>query len=150
MDDIAFILKSKFSADIETLYTDYNATRLVFRARLVNTTSTIDDLNSLKSLQNKILSSTAVRGIPGLRAVNYTKTTDLYEFKGAGYEAVEQYVLISDGSNFLEILAHPDVDPTRVVSSDIHDMLDNLGIEACRATLFKEIDTLFKEITDCP
>jgi DNA-directed RNA polymerase II subunit RPB1 len=86
-----------------------------------------------------------VRGIPGLRAVNYTKTTDSYEYNGKGYAPVEQYVLVSDGSNYLEILTHPDVDATKVVSSDIHDMLNNLGIEATRATLFKEIDTLFKE-----
>ena len=145
MDDIAYILNSKFSADIETLYTDYNASRLVFRVRLRNTVSSIDDLNALRGLQNKVLTGTAVRGIPGLRAVNYTKTTDSYEFDGKGYSAVEQYVLISDGSNFLEILTHPDVDATKVVSSDIHDMMNNLGIEATRATLYKEIDTLFKE-----
>lgn len=145
MDDIAFILNTKFSADLETLYTDYNSTRLVFRARLRNTVSSIDDLNALRSLQNKILTGTAVRGIPGLRAVNYTKTTDTYEYNGKGYAPVEQYVLVSDGSNYLEILTHPDVDATKVVSSDIHDMLNNLGIEATRATLYKEIDTLFKE-----
>jgi DNA-directed RNA polymerase II subunit RPB1 len=145
MDDIAFILNTKFSSDLETLYTDYNSTRLVFRARLRNTVSSIDDLNALRGLQNKILTGTAVRGIPGLRAVNYMKTTDTYEFNGKGYAPVEQYVLVSDGSNYLEILTHPDVDATKVVSSDIHDMLNNLGIEATRATLFKEIDTLFKE-----
>jgi DNA-directed RNA polymerase II subunit RPB1 len=145
MDDIAFILNTKFSSDLETLYTDYNSTRLVFRARLRNTVSSIDDLNALRSLQNKILTGTAVRGIPGLRAVNYTKTTDTYEYNGKGYAPVEQYVLVSDGSNYLEILTHPDVDATKVVSSDIHDMLNNLGIEATRATLYKEIDTLFKE-----
>jgi DNA-directed RNA polymerase II subunit RPB1 len=144
MDDIAFILKKKFSSAIETLYTDYNSNRLVFRVRLVGGT-TIDDLTVLQGLQNRILSNTAVKGIPGLRAVNYTKTSDVFEFTGTDYKPVEQYVLISDGSNFLEILAHPDVDATKIVSSDIHDMMNNLGIEATRATLYKEIDTLFKE-----
>jgi DNA-directed RNA polymerase II subunit RPB1 len=145
MDDIAFILNTKFSADLDTLYTDYNSTRLVFRARLRSMGLAIDDLNILRGLQNKILTGTAVRGIPGLRAVNYTKTTDSYEFDGKGYSAVEQYVLVSDGSNFLEILTHPDVDASKIVSSDIHDMFNHLGIEATRATLYKEIDTLFKE-----
>jgi DNA-directed RNA polymerase II subunit RPB1 len=145
MDDIAYILNTKFSAAIETLYTDYNSTRLVFRGRLRNTVNPIDDLNALRSLQNKILTGTVVRGIPGLRSVNYAKTTDVHEFNGKGYAPVEQYILVSDGSNFLEILTHPDVDATKVVSSDIHDMMNNLGIEATRATLFKEIDTLFKE-----
>ncbi|NBX33487.1 MAG: hypothetical protein EBR07_12305, partial [Planctomycetes bacterium] len=145
MDDIAYILKTKFSADISTLYTDYNATRLVFRIRLRMGGASLDDLNTLKALQNKILTATAVRGIPGLRAVTYQKVADYVEYSDGVYKAVDQYVLYSDGSNFLEVITHPDVDASRVVSSDIHDMFNHLGIEATRATLFKEIDTLFKE-----
>jgi DNA-directed RNA polymerase II subunit RPB1 len=146
MDDVAFLLKSKFS-DITTLYTDYNATRLVFRSRLLKTQNAIDDLNLLKSLQNKILSTTAVRGIPGLRSVNYQKidTHIEYDATTGKYEKVNQYVLSSDGSNILDVMAHPDVDASRVVSSNVHDMYEALGIEATRATFFKEITTLFEE-----
>ncbi len=150
MDDIAYILKSRLG-DATMHYTDYNANRLVFRIRLDDESNThIDQLNTLKILQNKILSTTAVRGIPGLRAVNYQKVSDIHEYKkdevnGGGYAKVDQYMLISDGSNFLDVLAHPDVDATRLYSSNVHDMLDNLGIEACRAALFKEITTLFAE-----
>jgi len=146
MDDIAFILKTKFGAEINTLYTDYNANRLVFRVRLISTEDdAVDDLTKLKNLQNKILVSTAIRGLPGLRAVNYQKVSDQVELIDGKYQAVDQYILISDGSNFLEVLTHPDVDPTRILSSNVHDMYKNLGIEATRATFFKEITTLFAE-----
>lgn len=149
MDDIAFILRSKFSSELSVIYTDYNASRLVFRARLNprEGTNNIDDLNALKVLQNKVLSATAVRGIPGLRTVNYQKVSDVYEFDAeeGRYKAVDQYMLISDGSNFIDVLTHPDIDPNRVVSSNIHDMMENLGIEATRATLFKEITSLFAD-----
>jgi len=150
MDDIALILRTKFGEDITTLYTDYNSSRLVFRIRVNPAISpsggrAIDDLATLKTLQNKILSGTAVRGIPGLRSVNYQKMTDSVEFKDGKYAAVEEYVLISDGSNFIDVLTHPDVDATRVVSSNVHDMFENLGIEATRATFYKEITTLFAE-----
>jgi DNA-directed RNA polymerase beta' subunit/intein/homing endonuclease len=161
MDDIAFILNSAaenggHSAGLHMLYTDYNATQLVFRMRLnmsdpaaakkgKSAKPYVDDLEQLKIVQNKILANTAIRGVAGLRSVNYQKNTDLFEFAGDRYKRVEQYVLISDGSNFLEVLTHPDVDPTRIVSSSVHDMLENLGIEATRATLFKEITSLFAE-----
>ena len=147
MDDIAFILRNKFNSDITSLYTDYNATRLVFRIRLntASSTNAMDDLNILKSLQNKILSCTAIRGIPGLRAVNYQKVEDIVELKDGKYSPAEQYILISDGSNFLDVLTHPDVDPTKIISSNVHDMFANLGIEATRATLYKEITTLFAD-----
>ena len=145
MDDIAFILKTKFDQELETLYTDYNSSKLVFRTRLVGTTNSIDDLNILKQIQNKILAGTVVRGVPGLRAVNYQKISDAVELIDGKYQTIDQYVLISDGSNFLDVCAHPDVDPTRVISSNVHDMYENLGIEATRATLYKEITTLFQE-----
>jgi DNA-directed RNA polymerase II subunit RPB1 len=145
MDDIAYILKTKFGGDLVTLYTDYNANRLIFRARLATFQNPIDDLNTLKTLQNKVLSSTAVRGIPGLRSVNYQKISDTVELKDGKYQNVDQYVLVSDGSNFREVITHPDVDPSRIISSNVHDMFENLGIEATRATLFKEITTLFAE-----
>lgn len=147
MDDIAFILKTKFNEELETTYTDYNASRLVFRARLVmdDSANSIDDLNIMKQIQNKILSGTIVRGIPGLRAVNYQKVSEKMEFKDGKYQPVDQYILISDGSNFLDVRTHPDIDPTQVVSSNVHDMYENLGIEATRATLYKEITTLFQE-----
>jgi DNA-directed RNA polymerase II subunit RPB1 len=145
MDDIALILRTKFSADITSLYTDYNATRLVFRIRLATSTNAMDDLNTLKALQNKVLSCTAIRGIPGLRSVNYQKVEDTVELKDGKYVAAEQYILTTDGSNFLDVLTHPDVDPTRIFSSNVHDMFANLGIEATRATLYREITTLFAD-----
>lgn len=145
MDDIALILKTKFSSDITSIYTDYNATRLVFRIRLTKTDTASDDLNSLKALQNKVLSCTAIRGIPGLRSVNYQKIADTVELKDGKYVPAEQYVLISDGSNFLDVMTHPDIDPSKLISSNVHDMFANLGIEATRATLYKEITTLFAE-----
>ena len=145
MDDIAFILKNKFSNELETQYSDYNSNRLVFRIRLAGQSDPIDDLTTLKMLQHKVLSATAVRGIPGLRSVNYQKISDIVEPKDGKYKSVDQYILISDGSNFADVITHPDVDATRVVSSNVHDMFENLGIEATRATLFKEITTLFAE-----
>jgi DNA-directed RNA polymerase II subunit RPB1 len=145
MEDINFVLQNKFSAQLETIYTDYNAPRLVFRARLTEKENPIDDLNKLKTLQNKLLSTTAVRGIPGLRSVTYTKISDLTELRDGKYNTFDQYIMVSDGSNFMDVLTHPDVDPTRVYSNNVHDMYANLGVEAARATLLKEITTLFAE-----
>jgi DNA-directed RNA polymerase II subunit RPB1 len=144
MDDIAFLLKKNKS--FEVLYTDYNATRLVFRVRpSFEEGSTGDDLAALKTFQTRILGFVAVRGIHGLRAVNYQKVADTVEFKDGKYSSVEQYVLTSDGSNVLDVLAHPDVDPTRILSSNVHDMYANLGIEATRATLGRELSSLFAD-----
>ena len=145
MDDIAFLLKN--NKQIKVMYTDYNATRLVFRIRPIDfgEDDSRDDLNILKAFQTNLMRTTALRGIYGLRTVNYQKVSDTVEFKDGKYVPVEQYVLTTDGSNFVDVIAHPDVDPTRVISSNVHDIFENLGIEATRATLKKEITTLFEE-----
>jgi DNA-directed RNA polymerase II subunit RPB1 len=57
----------------------------------------------------------------------------------------EEYILDTDGSNYLEVMNHPAVDGTRVVSTHVHDIYQNLGIEATRQVLYNEINTLFED-----
>ena len=146
MDDVAYVLNQKFDTEVSTIYSDYNSTRLVFRLRMKEEDDDpLNSLSQLKMLQNKILGGTIVRGAPGLRTVSFTKTNDMYERADDKYVNVEQFVLDTDGSNFLDVMCHPDVDASRVYSNNVHDIFENLGIEATRAVLFKEISTLFEE-----
>jgi DNA-directed RNA polymerase beta' subunit len=140
MDDIAYILKVSMKVNATTMYSDFNASQLVFRLRLADSTDTMNDqLIVLKQLQNKILMTTAVRGIPGLRTVGFKKVNQELELVDGVYKTVDQFVLVSDGSNLLEILCHPSVDPTRVYSNNVYDMYENFGIEAARTLLLKEL-----------
>ena len=140
MDDIAYVLKVSMKVNTSTMYSDFNATQLVFRLRLVDSSDSLNDqLVVLKQLQNKILSTTAIKGIPGLRSVSFKKVNQDLELIDGTYKSVEQFVLISDGSNLLEMLAHPSVDPTRVISNNVYDMYELFGIEAARALLLKEL-----------
>ena len=141
MDDIAYILKVSSKVNTSTMYSDFNASQLVFRLRLSDMPmgdSMNDQLTTLKQLQNKILTTTAVKGIPGLRSVSFRKVNQEVEWEEGTYKPIEQFELMSDGSNLLEILAHPSVDPTRVISNNVYDMYYNFGIEAARALLLKE------------
>ena len=152
MEDIAFVLKQS-GMPVSISYTDHNAARMVFRLRLtaegLGDKSSLDDLTALKRVQGKILTETLVRGLPGLRAVSFRKMTDeVYERNmdnDGRYEPAEQFVLDTFGTNFLDVMVHPDVDGTRLISNHIHDIYDNLGIEAARQILFKEIFSLFEQ-----
>ena len=140
MDDIAYVLKVSMKVNTTTMYSDFNASQLVFRLRLIDSTDSMNDqLIQLKQEQNKILTTTAVRGIPGLRSVGFKKVNQDLELVEGAYKTVDQFVLVSDGSNLLEILCHPSVDPTRVISNNVYDMYDLFGIEAARALLLKEL-----------
>jgi hypothetical protein len=61
------------------------------------------------------------------------------------YKGIQQYVLETDGTNFLGVMNHPAVDGRRVFSTHPHDIYENLGVEATRATLMTEIEELFQD-----
>jgi len=148
MDDIAFVLRQKFGTAINLVYSDYNSQRLIMRVRIPpEMNSGMDDLLALKKLQNRLLTGIVIRGVPGIKAVNFRQDKDVVEFnKEEGvYKQVTQYVLDTDGTNFLTVMNHPYVDGTKLTSSHVHDIYPNLGIEATRAILIHEITTLFEE-----
>jgi DNA-directed RNA polymerase beta' subunit len=148
MDDIAFVLRQKFGSAINLVYSDYNSQRLIMRVRIPpEMNSGMDDLLALKKLQNRLLTGIVIRGVPGIKAVNFRQDKDTMEFNAeeAVYKQVTQYVLDTDGTNFLAVMNHPYVDGTKLTSSHVHDIYENLGIEATRSTLIQEITTLFEE-----
>jgi DNA-directed RNA polymerase II subunit RPB1 len=51
----------------------------------------------------------------------------------------KEYVLYTEGTALREILAHPKVDATRTRTNDIREVVDVLGIEAARQTVFREL-----------
>lgn len=152
MEDIAFVLRQA-GMPVSVSYTDHNASRMVFRIRLMaegfGNKNSLDDLTAIKRVQNQILTQTLVRGLPGLRAVSFRKVQgETYErdFNNDGrYEGVDEFVLDTFGTNFLDVMIHPDVDGTRLLSNHVHDIYENLGIEAARQVLFREIFSLFEQ-----
>jgi len=152
-EDINFVLKTAHPT-VNLAYTDHNSTQMILRFSFAPDSAakknSINDLEMVKNMQNKILMQTLVRGLPGLKAVSFRKLTgddELYERNpnaDGKYEPVNQFVLDTFGSNFLDVMIHPDVDGTRLLSNHVHEIYDNLGIEAARAVLFREIYGLFE------
>ena len=150
MDDIAFVLRQKFGNAIHLVYSDYNTQRLIMRIRIPPVAADdtgMDDMLALKKLQNRLLTGIVIRGVAGIKAVTFRQDKDTMEYDAeeGKYKPVTQYVLDTDGTNFLAVMNHPYVDGTKLVSSHVHDIYENLGIEATRSTLIQEITTLFEE-----
>lgn len=150
MDDIAFVLRQNFGDAIHLVYSDYNTQRLIMRIRIPPVAADdtgMDDMLALKKLQNRLLTGIVIRGVSGIKAVTFRQDKDVMEYSEEGgiYKQITQYVLDTDGTNFLAVMNHPYVDGTKLVSSHVHDIYENLGIEATRSTLIQEITTLFEE-----
>jgi DNA-directed RNA polymerase II subunit RPB1 len=146
IDDVNFVLADKFTNQINMVYSDFNSQRLVMRIRLATLDNTYgDDLIGIKKLQNRILNNIVIRGLPGIRSASFRKDKDKKELIDGEYKAIEQYVLDTDGSNFIEVMNHPAVDGNKIYSTNVHDIYQQLGIEAARSALFQEINVLFAE-----
>jgi DNA-directed RNA polymerase II subunit RPB1 len=111
-----------------------------------DTASKMDDFTNLKKFQNKLLNSIVIRGLPGIKAVTFRNEKKNVEQVDGKYQTYEQYVLDTDGSNFIKVMNHPAVDGTRLYSTNVWDVYEVLGIEATRAVLFNEISGLFDSV----
>jgi DNA-directed RNA polymerase beta' subunit len=144
MEDIAFVLRQRFGDEIKLIYSDFNSPRLIMRIRLpAIAKSGLDDLANLKKFVNRVLNGIVIRGVPGIKSVSFREDKDQIEYGQGKYEKITQYVLDTDGSNYQAVMSHPMVDGRRLVSSHVHDIFENLGIEATRAVLLTEIINLF-------
>ena len=152
IQEVVAVMKTQFGPDeISVLYSDYNSDKLVMRIRIPmkdgkDTASQMDDFTNLKKFQNKLLNSIVIRGFPGIKAVTFRNDKQYVEQVNGKYEPVEQFVLDTDGSNFLKVMNHPAVDGTKLYSTNVWDVYDVLGVEATRAILFNEISGLFESV----
>ena len=153
IQEVVSVIKNQWNHDINVVYSDYNSDKLVMRIRLPNkaqgdkdTAAQLDDFTNLKKFQNKLLNSIVIRGLPGIKAVTFRKDKQTVEVIDGKYEQVEQYILDTDGSNFIKVMNHPAVDGTKLYSTNVWDVYEVLGIEATRAILFNEINGLFESV----
>jgi len=146
MDDVAFVLNEKFNKTISMVYTDFNSQKLIMRIRLDREIDAhADDYTNFKKFQARLLMTVAVRGVPGIKAASFSKSENRLEIIEGKPTKVSEYLIDTDGSNFIEVMNHPAVDPTRLYTTNVHDVMDVLGIEAGRNILLTEIDSLFAD-----
>jgi DNA-directed RNA polymerase beta' subunit len=152
MQEVVSVISAQFD-NVSTIYSDYNADKLVMRIRLEtgegkdkDTAAQLDDYSNLKKFQNKLLNSIVIRGLPGIKGVTFRKDKQLVESINGKYEQIDQYILDTDGSNFIKVMNHPAVDGNKLYSTNVWDVYEVLGIEATRAILFNEINGLFESV----
>jgi len=151
MDDINYAIKSVYSEDVKCVYSDYNSDNLVFRIRLKNfilnkkkiTTSNpldqTDKIYILHAIQENMLDNIIIKGIKNISKVHLRKQQNSVKKIDGEYIQEESWVLDTDGSNLLDILALSYIDPNNTTSNHIQQVHKILGIEAARQTILNEI-----------
>ncbi len=159
MDDVNFALSNSFGNEISCVYSDYNATKLVFRVRMVNILTNAkngakktkvnqldqsDQIYLLTNFKEKMLNNVVLRGVKGVEKVILRKIKDNVVDQAGAFKKQELWVLDCIGSNLLGVLALDYIDANRTYSNHIIEMFDALGIEAARQTIYNELSEVLE------
>lgn len=83
-----------------------------------------------------------IQSIPGLGTCTYTHEDARHPETG---EKVKNPIVITDGVNLPAMHEYQSIlNPHRIFTNDIAAVLDHYGVEACRATIIREMDAVFK------
>jgi len=106
------------------------AGKVTVEGNTISVTVEVQEISALKRIRDKIL-QTKVAGIRGIKKALVVKESD-------------EYVIYTEGTNLEAVLLLDEVDPTRTISHDIHEVAEVLGIEAARSMIIREL----KEVLD--
>ena len=148
MEMIHFRLNVKYSDSVSCLYSDDNSNKLIFRLRPIKTkkndSNKINDLNFLKSLIKDMNNKIIIKGLNAINSVSMFKSKTRFEKKTNDYAMNDEWVLDTNGNNMLGMMLVPHVDQNRLISNDIYEMYELLGIEAVRQVLMNEMNDVIK------
>ena len=147
MIDIYTKLNSAYDKYIDCVYSDDNAEECVFRIKLTELAlKDGDEIATIKAIEHNIVHQILLKGYKGIKKVSLNKKKyTRYNDETNNFDDVLEWVLDTDGTNLIELLANPNIDSTRTISNDIREIYDTLGIEAARNALYKELVAVTNE-----
>lgn len=161
MEQIAEKINAGFGDDLNCIFNDDNADKLVLRIRIVNDEENkfqnndedpgdkMEDDIFLKCIEANILSDMTLQGIETISKVymhlpNMDNKRRIIITEQGEFKANTEWVLESDGTSLLRVLSERDVDPIRTFSNDICEIYQVLGIEAVRKSIQKEMNAVLQ------
>ncbi|XP_065577511.1 DNA-directed RNA polymerase II subunit RPB1-like [Artemia franciscana] len=160
MEQISEKITAGFGEDLNCIFNDDNAEKLVLRIRIMNSDESkfgeedeqidkMEDDMFLRCIEANMLSDMTLQGIEAISKVymHLPQTdnkkriiiTDTGEFR-----AIAEWLLETDGTSLMKVLSERDVDPVRTYSNDICEIFTVLGIEAVRKSIEKEMNAVLQ------
>ena len=145
MADIYHAIMPKFESDIHCVFSDDNSSNLIMRIQIKESKNDTkkymdndDMITVLKTLERSILNEIVLKGIKNIKKASMSKQ-DIHKYVDGKFVKQSEWVIDTDGSNFIEVLSHPSVDYERSLTNDIQEIYTTLGVEAVRQALIDEI-----------
>ena len=150
MIDIYTRLNKIYNKYIDCVYSDDNAEECIFRVRLTEFAckdiENKDEIAAIKAMEHNIVYQVLLKGYKGINKVSLNKMKyDKFNKERGDFDKIVEWVLDTDGTNLMEILANPNIDATRTISNDIREIYNVLGVEAARTALAVELTNVIGE-----
>ncbi|KAJ1649976.1 DNA-directed RNA polymerase II core subunit rpo21, partial [Dispira simplex] len=157
MDSIREAIDEHFAkSGMLVLVSDDNDEELVIRCRIMydqpymslqKDSSDHEEMSEdefLMSVEENMLSNISLCGIEGIERVYIDTRQQITAHpiggpEGGKLEVREEWVLETDGSNLIQVMAQDHVDTTRTVANNSIEIMEVLGIEAARESILNEM-----------
>ncbi|KAL1513638.1 hypothetical protein ABEB36_003027 [Hypothenemus hampei] len=160
MEQIAEKINAGFGDDLNCIFNDDNADKLVLRIRIMNgddgkfgegdeDVDKMDDDMFLRCIEANMLSDMTLQGIESITKVYmHLPQTDskkrIVITETGEFKAIAEWLLETDGTSMMRVLSERDVDAVRTASNDICEIFSVLGIEAVRKSVEKEMNAVLQ------
>ncbi|KAF2367731.1 RNA polymerase Rpb1 domain 7 [Trinorchestia longiramus] len=158
MEQISQKINSGFGDDLNCIFNDDNAEKLVLRIRIIvgddkladdaeEQVDKMEDDTFLRCIEANMLNDLTLQGIEAISKV-YMHLPQTDEKKRiiineqGEFKAIAEWLLETDGTALMRVLSERDVDPVRTSSNDILEVFEALGIEAVRKSVEKEMNAV--------
>ena len=163
MEDVYMAISNYDSEKLHFIYSDDNASEIIGRLQIItdiegkasdiNGLSSEDDILSIiRNIEEDILQNIEIKGIKGISNIVMEDNASKEYFINTEGDYVlkkdldiESWILLTDGTNLVDVLNSPFVDKQKTISNDIHEIYAILGIEAARQTILTEIDAIMQD-----
>ena len=107
----------------------------------------MEDDMFLRCIEANMLSDMTLQGLEAISKVymHLPQTDDKRRIvisENGEFKRKSEWLLETDGTALMKVLAERDVDPIRTISNDICEIFSCLGIEAVRKSVEKEMDAV--------
>jgi DNA-directed RNA polymerase II subunit RPB1 len=153
MSYVAGRITETFESDLFVIWSEDNSDKLIIRCRVIGGADKDDDgLGAieedifLRQLENTMLKSVSLRGVPGIQRAFLVQHHKIVVSDEGDIQARSQkeWVLEADGTNLKAVMCIDGVDFKRTISNSCVEVFDVLGIEAARASIFKELRSVIE------
>lgn len=141
MSDIHYMILSKQKKEnsLYCSFSDDNSGDLLFRVRPYIKKGDIDVVTFLENFEESLVSSSVIKGVPGIKSASMSKTTTHLQYANGDYTQKDEWVLDTNGSNLQDIMNLENIDFSRTITNDVVEIHKVLGIEAARDAIVNEL-----------